>query len=217
MLLLVGLGNRGPKYVRNRHNVGFMAVQEIAERHSFSKWRSDFHGLTSEGVIADIKTLLLLPGTLMNDSGRAVAAAMSFHKLPLDRITVFHDEIELHRAYVRVKIGGGNAGHNGLRSISTHIGNDYRRVCIGVGRPTYSEEKVEHYVLSDFEPSEHNWLSALLEIIADDVDTLLHGENDEFEKKVRQGMFNAGFGEMLSYSSSRPKKTKTRQGPPSGG
>jgi PTH1 family peptidyl-tRNA hydrolase len=215
--LLVGLGNRGPKYVGNRHNVGFMAVQEIAERHNFSKWRPDFHGVTSEGVIADIKTLLLLPSTLMNESGRAVAAAMTFHKLPLDCITVLHDEIELHPAYVRVKIGGGNAGHNGLRSITSHIGNDYRRVCIGVGRPTYSEIKVERYVLSDFEPFEHSWLSALLKIIADDINVLLQGENDNFEKNVRQDMFDAGFGGMLSYSSSRPKKTKTRQGPPSGG
>ena len=216
MLLLVGLGNRGASYAGNRHNIGFKAVEEIAKRHNFSKWRSDFHGLTSEGSIAGIQALLLLPGTLMNDSGRAVAAAAQFHKLSLDRITVFHDEIELHPAYVRVKIGGGNAGHNGLRSISAYVGNDYRRVCIGVGRPLLGEE-VEHYVLRNFEHTERGWVAALLAVIADNADLLVHHKDEDFEKKVRHDMIARGFKEMLSYLSSRPKRTKSRQEPPTDG
>jgi peptidyl-tRNA hydrolase, PTH1 family len=207
MLLLVGLGNRGTRYARNRHNIGFMAVEEIAKRYSFSKWRPEFHGLTCEGAIAGVKILLLLPGTLMNDSGRSVASALGFHKLSLDRIIVFHDEIELHSAYVRVKVGGGNAGHNGLRSITAHLGNDYRRVCIGVGRPS-TGEPVDHYVLSNFEIADHSWVTALLAIVADDLDLLVEGADERFERKVRDDMIAQGFGEMLSQSSSRPKRTK---------
>jgi peptidyl-tRNA hydrolase, PTH1 family len=213
MLLLVGLGNPGAKYAGNRHNIGFMAVEEIAERHNFSRWRQDFHGLTSEGTIADIKTLLLLPRTFMNESGRAVAAAMSFHKISLDRITVFHDEIDLHPAYVKIKIGGGNAGHNGLRSITVSIGNDYRRVCIGVGRPPPAEtvdhsppETVEHYVLRNFENSEDRWVAALLEIISDKVDLLVRDEGKRFEDEIRHDMIVRGFKEMLSHQRSRPKR-----------
>jgi PTH1 family peptidyl-tRNA hydrolase len=216
MLLLVGLGNPGARYAGNRHNVGFRAVEAIAERHNFSRWRPNFHGLTSEGSIADVQTLLLLPDTLMNDSGRAVAAATHFHRLSRDRVTVFHDEIELHPAYVRVKIGGGNAGHNGLRSISACIGNDYRRVCIGVGRPPLSEA-VEHYVLRDFEQAERHWVIELLTIIADDVDFLVRGDDEGFENKVRFDMIARGFSQMLQHRSSRPKRTKGRQEPPTDG
>ena len=135
MLLFVGLGNPGAKHAGNRHNIGFMAVDAIAKRHGFAPWRRRFQGVATEGAIGGEKVLLLLPGTYMNESGRAVAEAMHFYKMPLGDIVVFHDEIDLPPAKVRVKIGGGNAGHNGLRSISAHIGNDYRRVRIGVGHP----------------------------------------------------------------------------------
>ena len=162
MLLLVGLGNPGERYVGNRHNIGFMAVQEIAKRHGIGPWRRRFQGVACEGPIGGERALLLLPGTFMNESGRAVAEAAHFYKLPLDDVTVFHDEIDLPPAKVRVKIGGGIAGHNGLRSISEHIGNDYRRVRIGVGHPG-NKDMVQHYVLSDFAKSERGWVEALLD------------------------------------------------------
>jgi peptidyl-tRNA hydrolase, PTH1 family len=207
MQLLVGLGNPGARYAGNRHNVGFMAVQEIAKRRGFPRWRPKFHGLFSEGEIADVPTLLLLPGTFMNESGRAVAEAAQYHKLSLNRIAVFHDEVELHPAYVRVKIGGGNAGHNGLRSITEMVGNDYRRVGIGIGRPRPGET-VEHYALRNFESSEQGWLTALLAIIAESVDLLVEGKGEFFEKRVRDGLIEEGFGEMFRHTSSRPKRTK---------
>ena len=139
MLLLVGLGNPGARYVGTRHNVGFMAVQAIAKRHGIGPWRRRFQGVACEGTLGGARVLLLLPGTYMNESGRAVAEAAHFYKLPLADITVFHDEIELPPGKVRVKVGGGIAGHNGLRSISEHIGNDYRRVRIGVGHPGHKD------------------------------------------------------------------------------
>jgi peptidyl-tRNA hydrolase, PTH1 family len=213
MLLLVGLGNRGERYAGNRHNIGFMAVQEIAKRHGIGPWRRRFQGVSCEGTIAAERVLLLLPETYMNESGRAVAEAMQFHKISLDQITVFHDEIELHPAYVRVKIGGGNAGHNGLRSITEMVGNEYRRVCIGVGRPR-PRETVEQYALRDFEKTDHGWVRAVLAIIAENVDLVVQGDDKIFEKRVHDGLVQRGFGEMLRYTSSRPKRTKDRGGPP---
>src|ERR1700681_2096583 len=135
MLLFVGLGNPGERYVGNRHNIGFMAVQAIAKRHGIAPWRRKFQGVAVEGDIGGGKLLLLLPGTFMNESGRAVAEAVNFYKLSLNDIVVFHDELDLPPAKLRVKTGGGNAGHNGLRSISSHIGNDYRRGRSGGGCP----------------------------------------------------------------------------------
>src|SRR5438105_7001230 len=170
MLLFVGLGNPGSNHVGNRHNVGFMVVQEIAKRHKFPSWRRRFQGVATEGTIGE-HVLLLLPGTYMNESGRAVAEAAHFYKLGLSDIVVFHDEIDLAPAKVRVKAGGGIAGHNGLRSISAHIGNDYRRVRIGVGHPGV-KELVHPHVLSDFAKSERPWVIALCDIIADNAELL---------------------------------------------
>jgi len=127
MQLLVGLGNPGPQYARNRHNVGFMAVEAIARAHRIGPWRRRFQGVAAEGPIKGERVIALLPGTYMNDSGRAVAEAAHFYKIDVGHIVVFHDEIDLPPAKVRVKTGGGIAGHNGLRSISSHVGNDYRR------------------------------------------------------------------------------------------
>ena len=206
MLLLVGLGNPGERYVGNRHNIGFMVVQEIAKRHGIGPWRRRFQGVACEGPIAGVRTLLLLPGDFMNVSGRAVQAAAQHYRLTLDQITVFHDEIELHPAYVKVKVGGGNAGHNGLRSISSLVGNDYRRVGIGVGRPSFGEA-VDHYVLRNFEFDERDWVFAVVSGIADEVALLLEGENEGFESKVRDDMFARGFGGMLSHRSPRPKRS----------
>jgi len=195
MLLLVGLGNPGARYVGTRHNVGFMAVQAIAKRHGIGPWRRRFQGVACEGPLGGARVLLLLPGTYMNESGRAVAEAAHFYKLPLVDITVFHDEIELPPGKVRIKVGGGIAGHNGLRSISEHIGNDYRRVRIGVGHPGH-KDLVEHYVLSDFAKSEQRWVEALTEILADNVDFLVRGEDASFQNKVHLAMVAKGFGQQ---------------------
>ncbi|HEX3939356.1 MAG TPA: aminoacyl-tRNA hydrolase [Xanthobacteraceae bacterium] len=194
MLLLVGLGNPGARYVGNRHNVGFMALEAIAKRHGLAPWRRRFQGVAIEGALAGERTLLLLPGTFMNESGRAVAEAAHFYKIPLGDITVFHDEIDLPPAKLRVKAGGGIAGHNGLRSISEHVGNDYRRVRIGVGHPG-NKDMVQHYVLSDFAKSERGWLEALLAIIADNAELIVRGEDASFQNRVHLAMLAKGFGE----------------------
>jgi PTH1 family peptidyl-tRNA hydrolase len=194
MLLLVGLGNPGAEYVRTRHNVGFMAVQAIAQRHGIGPWRRRFQGVACEGPIGGERVLLLLPGTYMNESGRAVGEAAQFFKLSAGDVTVFHDEIELPPGKVRVKIGGGIAGHNGLRSISAHIGNDYRRVRIGVGHPG-DKDLVERYVLSDFAKSERPLFEALVAILADNAELLVHGPDASFQNKVHLAMIAEGFGD----------------------
>ena len=194
MLLLVGLGNPGARYVGNRHNVGFMALEAIAKRHGLPPWRRRFQGVAIEGALAGERALLLLPGTFMNESGRAVAEAAHFYKVPLGDITVFHDEIDLPPAKLRVKTGGGIAGHNGLRSISEHVGNDYRRVRIGVGHPG-NKDMVQHYVLSDFAKSERGWLEALLAIVAVNADLIARGVDASFQNKVHLAMLAKGFGE----------------------
>ena len=187
MLLLVGLGNPGARYVGTRHNIGFMAVQEIAKRHGIGPWRPRFHGLACEGSITGEKVLLLLPGTYMNESGRAVAQAAKSHNLLPDRITVFHDDIERRPGNVKVKIDGGDRGHNGLRSITAHLGKEYRRVQIGVGRP---EDKllVESYVLSKFAGVERAWFDRLVEALAEYVIFLVRGEDVAFENEVTSTM-----------------------------
>ena len=192
--LVVGLGNPGKEYARNRHNVGFMVVQEIARRHGFAPWRRRFQGVATEGSIGSERVLLLLPGTYMNESGRAVAEAMHFYKMPLGDIVVLHDEIELPPAKVRVKTGGGIAGHNGLRSISAHVGNDYRRVRIGVGHPGV-KELVHAHVLGDFAKSERPWVETLCDVIADNAELLAQAKDSSFQNKVHLAMSAKGFGE----------------------
>jgi peptidyl-tRNA hydrolase, PTH1 family len=192
MRLLVGLGNPGSRYAGNRHNIGFMAVEAIARRHGFPPWRRRFAGVATEGALAGEKVLLLLPGTFMNESGLAVAEAAHFYKIGADDIVVLHDEIDLPPAKVRVKTGGGIAGHNGLRSISSHVGNDYRRVRIGVGHPGV-RELVHNYVLSDFAKAERPWVEALCDIIADNAGLLAKGEDAGFQNKVHLAMQAKGF------------------------
>ncbi len=194
MRLLVGLGNPGARYVGTRHNIGFMAVQAIAKRHGLGPWRRRFQGVATEGTVGGERVQLLLPRTFMNESGRPVAEAAQFYKLAPGYITVFHDEIELPPGKVRVKVGGGIAGHNGLRSISAHVGNDYRRVRIGVGHPGH-KDLVERYVLSDFAKSERGWLDALIAILADNADLLVRGQDASFQNKVHLAMLAKGFGE----------------------
>jgi peptidyl-tRNA hydrolase, PTH1 family len=194
MRLLVGLGNPGPEYARNRHNVGFMVVQAIARRHGIGPWRRRFQGVAAEGPLAGERVLLLLPGTYMNESGLAVAEAAHFYKLGAGDIAVFHDEIDLPPAKLRVKTGGGVAGHNGLRSISSHIGNDYKRVRIGVGHPGV-KELVQPYVLGDFAKAERPWVEALCEITAENAGLIAKGEDASFQNKVHLAMQAKGFGE----------------------
>ena len=194
MRLFVGLGNPGAKHAGNRHNIGFMVAEEIAKRHSFAPWRRRFQGVATEGTIGREKVLLLLPGTYMNESGRAVAEAMHFYKMPLGDIVVFHDEIELPPAKVRVKTGGGIAGHNGLRSISAHVGNDYRRVRIGVGHPGV-KELVHAHVLGDFAKSERPWVETLCDVVADNAELLALAKDSSFQNKVHLAMTAKGFGE----------------------
>ena len=192
MRLFVGLGNPGAKYAHNRHNIGFMAVGEIARRHGFAPWRRRFQGETSEGTLEGERVVLLRPTTFMNESGRAVQEAVSFFKLGMDEIVVFQDELELPPGKVRVKIGGGIAGHNGLRSISAHIGNEYRRVRLGIGHPGV-KELVHGYVLSDFAKSDRSWVETLCEAIADSAGLLLTGRDATFQNKVHLAMQVKGF------------------------
>ena len=192
MLLFVGLGNPGPQYAENRHNIGFMAVQAIARRHDIKPWRRRFQGVAVEGVIGGERVLLLLPGTYMNESRRAVQEAMHFYKTEPKDVVVFHDEAELRPGKVRVKLGGGNAGHNGLRSISEHIGNDYRRVRLGIGHPG-DKNLMEGYVLQDFDKSEWPWVEALCDVVADNVALLIDGKDSTFQNRVHLAMSAKGF------------------------
>ena len=192
MRLLVGLGNPGARYVGNRHNIGFMALEAIARRHGIGPWRRRFQGVAAEGPLAGERVILLLPGTFMNDSGLAVAEAAHFYKIGAGDIVVFHDEIDLPPAKVRVKTGGGIAGHNGLRSISFHVGNDYRRVRIGVGHPGV-KELVYNHVLSDFAKAERPWVEAVCDIIADNAGLIAKGDDASFQNKVHLAMQAKGF------------------------
>jgi PTH1 family peptidyl-tRNA hydrolase len=193
MLLFVGLGNPGARYAGNRHNIGFMALEAIAQRHNIAPWRRKFQGMAVEGTIGGERTLLLLPGTYMNESGRSVAEAAHFYKIEAGQIVVFHDELELPPGKVRVKVGGGNAGHNGLRSITAHVGNDYKRVRLGIGHPG-DKKLVEHYVLQDFAQSERDWVKALCEVVADNAGLLADGKDSTFQNKVHLAMDAKGFG-----------------------
>ncbi|GLH82232.1 peptidyl-tRNA hydrolase [Bradyrhizobium sp. SSBR45G] len=192
MLLFVGLGNPGAKYARNRHNIGFMAVDEISRRHRFSPWRRRFQGETSEGTLDSEKVILLKPTTFMNESGRAVQEAASFFKLGVGDVTVFQDELELPPCKLRVKVGGGIAGHNGLRSISAHLGNDYRRVRLGIGHPGV-KELVHGHVLSDFAKADMPWVEALCEAVADNAGLLTGKRDSTFANKVHLALQAKGF------------------------
>jgi PTH1 family peptidyl-tRNA hydrolase len=187
MKLFVGLGNPGAEYSFNRHNVGFMAADAIAATHGFPAWRKRFQGLAAEGRLGREQVLLLKPQTFMNESGRSVGEAVRFYKLDLADVIVFHDELDLVPGKVRVKAGGGVAGHNGLRSITAHIGNDYVRVRIGIGHPG-SKEVVVHHVLNNFAKSDREWLEPLLGAIGKAAPDLAEGANDKFQSFVAHAM-----------------------------
>jgi PTH1 family peptidyl-tRNA hydrolase len=194
MHILVGLGNPGAQYAGNRHNIGFRAIEAVADAHRIGPFRTRFHGQAAEGVIEGERVLLLKPTTFMNERGRSTGEALRFYKAGLDRLTVFHDELDLAPAKLRVKVGGGNAGHNGLRSISALCGNNYRRVRLGIGHPG-AKELVHGYVLSDFAKVERPWVAALCEVVARDIALLLRGEDAGFQNKVHLAMVAAGFAE----------------------
>ena len=180
MKLFVGLGNPGGKYARNRHNIGFMAVDRIADDHGFAPWRNKFNGQISEGRLGSEKVLLLKPETFMNLSGQSVGEAMRFHKLESQDVTVFHDELDLAPGKCRVKTGGGHAGHNGLRSIHAHIGAEYHRLRLGIGHPG-RKELVSPYVLHDFPKAEiEGWLDDLLRGISDGIASLAADDTPAF-------------------------------------
>jgi len=183
VLLVVGLGNPGPEHANNRHNIGFMAVDEIVRRHGFSAPRGRFAGALSEGRIADEKVLVLKPGTFMNRSGDSVGAAARFFKLAPERVLVFHDELDLAPGKVRVKRGGGTAGHNGLRSIAAAIGPDFGRVRIGIGHPG-DRDRVTAYVLHDFAKADREWIAPLIDAIAEAMPLLVAGDDAAFMTRV---------------------------------
>jgi PTH1 family peptidyl-tRNA hydrolase len=191
MKLFVGLGNPGSEYAKNRHNVGFMAVEEIARAHGFGPWKRKFHGLAADGELAGEKILLLKPETYMNESGRSVGEAARFLKVPEADIVVFYDEIDLAPGKLKVKTGGGNAGHNGLRSLSAHLGNDYVRVRIGVGHPGV-KELVARWVLSDFAKADQAWLVPLLEAIAKAAPRLAKNDQSRFLTDVAKALGESG-------------------------
>jgi PTH1 family peptidyl-tRNA hydrolase len=183
MKVLVGLGNPDEKYEANRHNIGFMAIDAVASHHGAGPWRKRFQGLAAEVDIDRARYLLLKPATYMNESGRAVSEAIRFYKISPADVIVFHDEIDLEPGKLRVKFGGGNAGHNGLKSISAHIGNDYQRVRLGVGHPGH-RDAVAHYVLRDFARADRDWLAPLLDAVAKSVGSLVTGQDAKFMNDV---------------------------------
>jgi peptidyl-tRNA hydrolase, PTH1 family len=196
MFLFVGLGNPGAKYASNRHNVGFMAVDVIAAAHHFSPWRKKFQGEVSEGTLGAEKVLLLKPQTFMNESGRSVGEAVRFHDIPLDKVFVFYDELDLEPGKVRVKLGGGAAGHNGIRSISAHITPEFKRVRLGIGHPGVQHLVMPH-VLGDFAKSDREWLVAMLDALADNAPMLVDGHEAKFQSHVH-----------LAVNPPPPKETK---------
>jgi peptidyl-tRNA hydrolase, PTH1 family len=183
MILLVGLGNPGKGYANNRHNFGFMAVDEIIRRHSFQPERIRFQGLTSDGRIAGEKVLALKPTTFMNESGRAVNEAARFFKIPIENIIVLHDELDLPMGKIRVKSGGGHGGNNGIRSIDAHLGKEFTRVRLGIGHPG-DKDKVSGHVLKDFSKSEQTHADKIIDSISHHIEKLISGDDAGFMNKV---------------------------------
>lgn len=183
MKVFVGLGNPGTRYAGNRHNVGFMALDRMASDHDFEPWRKKFQAEISEGTVGGERVLLIKPQTYMNESGQSVGAAARFLKVAPSDIFVFHDELDLAPGKVKVKTGGGNAGHNGLRSVSAHIGNDFVRVRLGIGHPG-SREAVVPFVLNDFAKSDQDWLDVMLSALSKSLPHLAHGDSARYLSDV---------------------------------
>ncbi len=183
MVLLVGLGNPGQDYAKNRHNIGFMAVEEIAQRHGFGPWRRRFQGQAADGRLSDKRAYALKPETYMNESGRAVAAAMRYYRLEAEDVIVLYDEIDLDAGKVRCKQGGGNAGHNGLRSLDSHIGRDYVRVRLGIGHPG-DRDRVSGHVLGNFSKADMICVTDVIDAVSDAIPALVAGDVPGFSNQV---------------------------------
>lgn len=211
MKLFAGLGNPGAKYADNRHNIGFMAMDAIADGHSFAPWRSKFQGDVSEGRLGSEKVVLLKPHTFMNLSGQSVAEALRFFKLDLADLTVFHDELDLAPGKLRLKQGGGHAGHNGLRSIHGHLGPDYARVRLGIGHPGH-KDRVSSYVLSDFAKADQTWLDDLMRGISDGAPALAEGDGPRFTNAV--GLRMAPPKASPEKPKAKPTDTSATETPP---
>lgn len=208
MKLFVGLGNPGSKYAKNRHNVGFMAIERIADRHGFGPWKKKFQGIASDGELGGERVLLLKPDTYMNESGRSVGEAARFLKIGLDDIYVFHDELDLAPSKVKVKLGGGNAGHNGLRSITAHLGNEYKRVRLGIGHPG-SKDVVIHHVLGDFAKADAEWLDDMLDAVSKAAGRLAGGDDSRFLTDVAKAL-----GTMETGKADKPVRGAPVEEPP---
>ena len=217
MQLFIGLGNPGAKYAGHRHNIGFMAVDAIAAEHRFPDWRAKFRAEIADGRLGDERVMLMKPQTYMNNSGQAVGEAMRFLKLSPDKVTVFHDELDLVPGKLRLKSGGGHAGHNGLRSLHQHIGADYRRVRLGIGHPG-AKELVAGYVLHDFAKSDRDWLEPLLDGIARAAPKLASGDDSGFQNAVALGLREktapAKQGPAVAPAASPPPDSLERRGKP---
>ncbi len=183
MLIIAGLGNPGGKYAAHRHNIGFMAADEIVRRHSFGPWKNKFNAEISVGKLNGEKALVVKPQTFMNESGQAVGEILRFYKEDLSNLVVIYDELDLPAAKLRIKTGGGSGGHNGIKSIDAHCGKEYRRMRLGIGHPG-AREKVTGHVLGDFAKADRQWLDKLLEAIANNAPLLVTGKDSSFMNKV---------------------------------
>lgn len=209
MKLIVGLGNPGSKYAGNRHNIGFMAVEAVARRHGFGPFRQKFSGLIAEGTIEGEKALILMPQTFMNNSGDSVQAAASFYKLGPADVIVIYDELDLAPGKVRVKVGGGNGGHNGLRSIDPQIGKDYKRVRLGIGHPG-SKDAVIHYVLADFAKADRAWLEPLLDALANNAGMLVKDDDSGLMNKLALAVNGDGAARPERPTTADPTRPKAQ-------
>ena len=211
LFMLVGLGNPGSQYEKNRHNIGFMAVDEIVRRHRFSAWRKKFDGLICEAVLGDTKIYALKPQTFMNLSGNAVQALAAFYKIPPENIIVFYDELDLAPGKLRVKLGGGANGHNGLKSIDAHLGKNYWRVRMGIGRPE-DKARVTGYVLGDFAKADTLWLDKLLTVIAEEFPLLLQKKDGMFMTNIARAMQPEKPKQQPQAVPEKPPQEKTEEG-----
>ena len=209
MQLIVGLGNPGDKYRNNRHNIGFLAIDAIAGRHGFGPFRQKLSGLLAEGSIEGEKVLLLKPQTYMNNSGDSIQAALAFYKLAAPDVTVLYDEIDLAPGKVRIKRGGGNGGHNGLRSIDPQIGTDYRRVRLGVGHPGH-KDAVMPWVLGDFSKAEREWLEPLLAALADNAGLLVKGDDNTLMNRLAIAVAGDGAERPQRPTTADPTRPKAQ-------
>lgn len=209
MLLIAGLGNPGPRYAMQRHNIGFMAADAIARRQSFSGWSNKFKAEIADGQIGDQKVLLIKPQTFMNLSGDSVGQALRFYKLTASDLIVIYDELDLQPGKARIKTGGGSGGHNGIKSIDAHCGKDYRRLRLGIGHPG-QKERVNPHVLGDFAKADHQWLDPLLDAIGDHCDLLVRGEESSFLNKLALAAGNGSASGSKGHPDKPQKAAKAK-------